>query len=268
MTTNALEVQGLRRVFTTRGPEGTSDHVAVDDVTFTVAEGSCLAIVGESGSGKTTTARIIAGLDRADAGHVLVHGQSEGERERGTRRSRRPVQMVFQDPFGSLDPRQRVGAAIEEVIQVSGRTRPSERQRLVYQLLAQVGLDDRHAGELPRHLSGGQRQRVAIARALAMSPRVLILDEAVSALDVSVQAQVLNLLSDIRQQTGITYLFVSHDLAVVRQVSDHCLVMQSGRVVEAGATDRVLDDPQKPYTRQLLDAIPRPGWTPRRRSSR
>ena len=266
MTTNALQVQGLRKVFTTRGPEGRSDHVAVDDVSFTVREGSCLAIVGESGSGKTTTARIIAGLERSDAGDVLVQGPSDGARARGIRRPQRPVQMVFQDPFGSLDPRQRVGAAIDEVIYVGRRARASERRRLVFELLAQVGLDERHAGELPRHLSGGQRQRVAIARALAMKPRILILDEAVSALDVSVQAQVLNLLIDIRQQTGITYLFVSHDLAVVRQVSDHCLVMQNGRVVEAGETARVLDNPQEAYTRELLAAIPRPGWTPRRRS--
>ena len=166
-----------------------------------------------------------------------------------------------------MDPRQKVGAAIDEVLAGRKRLATAERRARVAELLDEVGLDERHAGEYPRSLSGGQRQRVAIARALALEPRILILDEAVSALDVSVQAQVLNLLIDIRERRSVSYLFVSHDLAVVRQVTDRCVVMQHGRVVEQGATGDVLDHPRERYTRQLLDAVPRPGWTPRRRAA-
>jgi oligopeptide transport system ATP-binding protein len=173
--------------------------------------------------------------------------------------------MVFQDPFASLDPRQKAGSAIAEVLAVGRHRAKAQRWARALELLAEVGLDERHATEYPRNLSGGQRQRVAIARALALEPRVLILDEAVSALDVSVQAQVLNLLIDIRKRLGVSYLFVSHDLAVVRQVSDRCVVMRHGVVVEQGDTCDVLANPREHYTRQLLDAVPRPGWTPRRR---
>ncbi|WP_055523981.1 ATP-binding cassette domain-containing protein [Streptomyces graminilatus] len=266
VTANILEVRGLRKTFVTRGAAGHGEHVAVDDVSFDVPRGSCLAIVGESGSGKTTTARIVAGLETADTGTVTIDGETAAGR--GSRRGRaaRPVQMVFQDPFGSLDPRQRVGAAIDELLRLHHRLGRAERRARVLELLAQVGLDERCAGEFPGNLSGGQRQRVAIARALSMEPKLLILDEAVSALDVSVQAQVLNLLIDIRRQTGISYLFISHDLAVVRQISDRCAVMCDGRLVEEGTTAEVLGSPREEYTRTLIDAVPRPGWTPRRRT--
>ncbi|MEU5195333.1 ATP-binding cassette domain-containing protein [Streptomyces scabiei] len=254
----ALVVEHLRKEFPARSRDGRT-LVAVDDVGFTLERGGSLAVVGESGSGKTTTARIVAGLERATSGTVTVSGSGKG--------TARPVQMVFQDPFASLDPRQRIGTGLTELLRVRiglGRTAAAER---AVGLLAEVGLDEQHAARLPRDLSGGQRQRVAIARALALEPEILILDEAVAALDVSVQAQVLNLLSDIRERTTVAFLFVSHDLAVVRQVTDHCLVMRNGRVVERGPTADVLDHPQDPYTRELLDAVPRPGWQPRRRSA-
>ncbi|MFG2044945.1 ABC transporter ATP-binding protein [Dactylosporangium sp. NPDC048998] len=262
-----LAVRDLRKVFVTKGPGGLTEHTAVNGVTFEVPAGSCLAIVGESGSGKTTTARIIAGLERPDSGEVIVQARRSGAVSRAGRRPVGAVQMVFQDPFGSLDPRQRVGSAIDEVLRQHSRSSGRERRERVLELLDQVGLDERHSRELPRHLSGGQRQRVAIARALAMEPEILILDEAVSALDVSVQAQVLNLLIDIRKQTEVAYVFVSHDLGVVRQISDEVVVMSNGRVVEQGLTAEVLDHPREEYTKQLIDAIPRPGWVPRRRSA-
>jgi ABC-type glutathione transport system ATPase component len=173
---------------------------------------------------------------------------------------------VFQDPYSSLDPRQRVGSALEEALRIHSGLPAAARRARIAELLEQVGLDDRHGEALPRQLSGGQRQRVAIARALACGPKVLILDEAVASLDVSIQAQVLNLLADIREQTQITYLFISHDLAVVRQVSDQIIVMRRGAIVEAGRTGDVLDAPRHPYTQTLLDAVPRPGWVPRHAS--
>ncbi len=185
-----------------------------------------------------------------------------GSRER--RRYGREIQIVFQDPFSSLDPRQRVQDAIGEVIKLHFGQHGAERAARVAELLGQVGLDERHGRALPRALSGGQQQRVAIARALASKPKVLILDEAVASLDVSIQAQVLNLLADIREGTGVTYLFISHDLAVVRQVSDDVVVMRRGQIVERGPTARVLDDPQDAYTKTLLSAVPRRGWKPAR----
>ncbi|MFF8632407.1 ABC transporter ATP-binding protein [Streptomyces werraensis] len=255
-----LTVDGLRKEFPARA--GGKTVVAVDGVEFTLERGGSLALVGESGSGKTTTARIVAGLERATAGTVTLPSAA---RTRGRRRPR-PVQMVYQDPFSSLDPSQRIGAGLVELLRsCRGMNRASAHERALT-LLADVGLDEQHSERLPRDLSGGQRQRVAIARALALEPEVLILDEAVAALDVSVQAQVLNLLADIRERTSVAFLFVSHDLAVVRQITDACLVLHHGRVVEQGRTADVLDNPQAPYTRQLLDAVPRPGWKPRRRA--
>ncbi|MFT4081653.1 MAG: ATP-binding cassette domain-containing protein [Nocardioides sp.] len=254
-----LEVAHLTKVFPSRERR---PRAAVDDVSFTLHRGESLAIVGESGSGKTTTARVVAGLETATAGSVRLARSADAAR-RGP--DAREVQMVFQDPFGSLDPRQRVGAGLKELLRRHFRLSRRELEARVTRLLEQVGLDGRHADQLPRSLSGGQRQRVAIARALAPEPQILILDEAVSALDVSVQAQVLNLLADIRATSEISYLFVSHDLGVVRQVTDTCLVLCQGRVVEYGATSQVLDDPQDPYTQALLAAVPQPGWKPSRR---
>lgn len=265
----AVEVDGLRKVYRVRTPgrRGRVDVVAVDDVSFAVAPGAALAIVGESGSGKTTTARMIMGLEQPSAGSIVLGGMKRGRGRLGSRKRRRyarEIQIVFQDPFASLDPRQRVREAISEVLKLQFHQSSAEREARVRELLDQVGLDERHARSLPRALSGGQQQRVAIARALASMPKVLILDEAVASLDVSVQAQVLNLLADIREATGVTYLFISHDLAVVRQVSDDVIVMRRGQVVERGSTTSVLDNPQEPYTQALLSAVPRRGWKPTR----
>ncbi|MGX5653343.1 ABC transporter ATP-binding protein [Geodermatophilus nigrescens] len=252
----ALEVTGLGKTFYSRTA---GEREVLRDVDLSIERGACLAVVGESGSGKTTAARIIAGLETATTGTVRLS-------EPAGRAVRRGVQMVFQDPYGSLDPRQSIGSGLHELLRIHGLRRRPERRERVAELLDSVGLDDRHAGQYPEALSGGQRQRVAIARALALDPVLLILDEAVSALDVSVQAQVLNLLADIREQTRISYLFVSHDLGVVRQVSETCVVLQNGRVVEAGRTSDILDSPREPYTQALVDAVPRPGWRPRRRT--
>ncbi|MEU3560321.1 ATP-binding cassette domain-containing protein [Kitasatospora sp. NPDC006786] len=253
----ALEVTGLCRTFGTVR--------AVDDVTFTLAAGGSLGIVGESGSGKTTTARIVVGLEQADEGRVAVRGRARGGRVRGRaeRLARaREVQMVFQDPYLSLDPRTSVEAVLRETLRL--HFPGTDHEARIRELLDQVGLGTRAADALPRQLSGGQRQRVAIARALAVQPAVLVLDEAVAALDVSVQAQVLNLLADIREQTGIGYLFITHDLGVVRCVTDEVVVMRHGRIVESGPTAHVLDSPQHAYTRLLLESVPRPGWDPDR----
>lgn len=240
--------------------------VAVDDVSFSVEPGDSLAIVGESGSGKTTCARIIAGLETATSGSVRIGGEDlrrAGVMRRAPRLARaRLVQMVFQDPYTSLDPRQTVSSAIAEVLALHGYRDRRKRAGRTEELLDKVGLDARIGASFPRRLSGGQRQRVAIARALAASPRLLILDEAVSALDVSVQAQVLNLIAELRAADALTSVFISHDLGVVRQVSSACVVMHRGVIVERGSTGTILDAPSHPYTQRLLAAVPRPGWKP------
>ncbi|RLV65053.1 putative oligopeptide ABC transporter ATP-binding protein [Streptomyces sp. CBMAI 2042] len=236
---------------------------AVDGVSFALPRGGSLGIVGESGSGKTTTARIVVGLEEADSGEVVVGGRRRptAVRGRAARLARaREVQMVFQDPYLSLDPRTSVESVLRETLRLHFPDRdPAPRVR---ELLDHVGLPARAADARPGQLSGGQRQRVAIARALAVEPAVLVLDEAVAALDVSVQAQILNLLADIREQTGVSYLFITHDLGVVRCVTDDVIVMRHGRVIEAGATADVLTAPRHPYTRLLLDSVPHPGWDP------
>ena len=256
VATTAVEVRGLRKEY--------RNQTAVDGVSFAVERGRSLAIVGESGSGKTTTARVIVGLERPTEGEIILDGvpRRYGRlSSRARRRLGREVQIVFQDPYSSLDPRQRIGPGLDELIRLHepDLAGPARAER-VRELLGQVGLDERHSRSYPRQMSGGQRQRVAIARALACRPKVLILDEAVASLDVSIQAQVLNLLADIREQTEITYLFISHDLAVVRQVSDEVAVMRHGQIVETGRTEDVLNNPQHPYTQALLDAIPSAGW--------
>ena len=253
-----LEVSGLRKEF--------GDLVAVDGVSFAVPQAGSLAIVGESGSGKTTIARMVVGLERPTAGAISACGRdrSAGARSARERRRRgREVQIVFQDPYTSLDPRQTAQATIDEVLRLHHGW-PGRRRERIAELAGLVGLDDRQSRALPRALSGGQRQRVAIARALAAEPRVLILDESVAALDVSIQAQVLNLLADIRDSTGVSYVLISHDLAVVRQLTDQVIVLHRGVVVERGRTADVLDHPQHDYTKRLRASVPRPGWKPRR----
>ncbi|MEV7536387.1 ATP-binding cassette domain-containing protein [Streptomyces hydrogenans] len=252
-----LVVDGLRKRY--------GDHLAVDGVSFALPAGGSLAIVGESGSGKTTTVRMLVGLERADGGTVRLDGKdrSARPRNRAERLARaRDVQMVFQDPYLSLDPRIPVSGCLDEVLRLHTPLDAAARRARVADLLDRVGLGAREAAALPRGLSGGQRQRVAIARALAVEPRVLVLDEAVAALDVSIQAQILDLLREIRREAGIGYLFVTHDLAVVRHVADDVLVLKSGQVVESGPVDRVLGAPEHPYTRLLLNSVPRRGWDP------
>jgi ABC-type glutathione transport system ATPase component len=257
--TDVLEVTSLRKEF--------GDLVAVDDVSFRVPEAGSLAIVGESGSGKTTIARMIVGLERLSGGSIAACGQDRSRPARSLadrRRRGREVQIVFQDPYTSLDPRQTAEGAIDEVLRLHHGWPADRRRARVAELTGLVGLDERQSRALPRALSGGQRQRVAIARALAAEPRILILDESVAALDVSIQAQVLNLLADIRDETGVSYILISHDLAVVRQLTDATIVLRRGQVVEQGPTGQVLDDPQHAYTRLLRDCVPRPGWKPSR----
>jgi ABC-type glutathione transport system ATPase component len=260
-TTSApvLEAAGLRKEF--------GDLVAVDDVSFQLASGRSLAIVGESGAGKTTIARMLVGLERATSGTITTCGHDRSRPPRSARERRRrgrEVQIVFQDPYTSLDPRQSAEAALDEVLKLHHGWAGDRRRARVAELMDLVGLDTRQARALPRSLSGGQRQRIAIARALAAQPTILILDESVAALDTSIQAQVLNLLADIRDESHISYILISHDLAVVRQLTDETVVLRRGKVVERGPTGRVLDNPGHPYTQQLRASVPRPGWKPKR----
>ncbi len=223
---------------------------AVDDVSLTVPQGQIVGLVGESGSGKSTLARAAVGLAPLHAGRVLLDGRPVARKGRV-----RPLQMVFQDPFSSLDPRMTVGESVTEPMP-SGGSR-AERRAEVERLLALVHLDPAVATSRPGQLSGGQRQRVALARALAGRPEVVIADEITSALDVSIQGAVLNLVRELQRELGLSMLFISHNLAVVRYVASHVAVMYQGRIVEQGPTAQVLSDPQDPYTRELLAAIPR-----------
>jgi oligopeptide/dipeptide ABC transporter ATP-binding protein len=238
--------------------------LAVDDVSFTIAPGETFGLVGESGSGKSTLARLATGLLAPSAGSVRLDGQDVRQKGAAARSARaRLVQMVFQDPFGSLNPRLRVERIIGEPLAVNGVGDESSRRERVTELLGKVGLSVESGRRYPHELSGGQRQRIAIARALALNPRLIVCDEAVSALDVSIQAQVLNLFRDLQAEFGLAYLFISHDLRVVHHVADRIAVMYRGRIVEMGRAEQVLGAPHHPYTRALIAAIPpEPGETP------
>lgn len=262
-----VEVENLQRVF--RMGRGGEDVTAVDHVSFGIEAGETVGLVGESGSGKSTIARILVGLERADGGSVVVDGVDRLSRPRGgaARLARaRAVQMVFQDPNGSLDRRLTVADMLRRAVRLreDAPQRGAAERAEVLRLLDRVRLTERHAAAKPHELSGGQRQRVAIARALAVSPKLVVLDEAVSALDVSVQAQVLELLAEIQRDSGVSYLFVSHDLAVVRELCSRVLVLFRGSVVEFGETVRVLTAPQHDYSRLLIASTPGPGWDPER----
>jgi peptide/nickel transport system ATP-binding protein len=248
------------RDLTVRFGRGDSALVAVDGVGLTVPEQTILGLVGESGSGKSTLARAIVGLVSISGGDVLLDGVALRRRSSGhVSGLNRRVQMVFQDPFASLNPRMSVGAALAEAAATGRRAPRAVRAREVAELLERVHLDPAVMRELPSRLSGGQRQRVAIARALAVRPEVLIADEITSSLDVSVQSAVLNLMRELRAELGISILFVSHNLATVRYISDALAVMYLGRLVEAGPTEAVVAQPQHPYTRSLLKAVPQLG---------
>ncbi|RJU02843.1 ABC transporter ATP-binding protein [Arthrobacter frigidicola] len=256
-----IEVKDLTKVFKIRGSWGKStDFTAVDNVSFSIARGTTTAVVGESGSGKSTVARMVLGLETATAGDIRFDGvdiTTLGRKELFN--FRRRVQPIFQDPYGSLDPMYNIYRTIEEPLRVHGIGNAKSREKKVRELLDQVALPSSMMQRFPNELSGGQRQRVAIARALALDPEVVICDEAVSALDVLVQAQILNLLADLQAELGLSYLFITHDLAVVRQIADHVAVMEKGKLVEQGSTDEVFDSPKTAYTQSLLAAIPGAG---------
>lgn len=268
-TPPVLLAEGVGKVFRLSSLRGVRrEIVAVDDISLAVGAGTTLGVVGESGSGKSTLARILAGLTEPTSGSVRLDGaevSSLSPRER--RERRRDVQYVYQNPYSSLDPRFPIRRVIAEPLNAFRIGTPAERRARVAELLDLVALPASYAERTPVELSGGQRQRVAIARALALHPRLLILDEPVSALDVSVQAQILRLLADLQADLGLTYVFISHDLAVIRLIADEVLVVGGGRAVESGTTAQIFADPVDPYTRALLAAIPGPRQLARQRSS-
>ncbi len=243
---------------------------ALNGVSFSVAAGHSLGIVGESGSGKSTLARLVMALDAPTSGTVELLGRNLHQLPaEQLRQARRDFQMVFQDPYGSLDPRQTVERIVTEPLQAQGQTTRAEQREQAAQVLAQVGLRTNDLGKYPHEFSGGQRQRIAIARALITRPRLIVADEPVSALDVSVQAQVLNLMQDLQQQFGITYMLISHDLAVVNHLCDEVVVLYQGRIVERGSPGELFRNAQHPYTQSLVGAVPQvlPGRARARRAA-
>lgn len=267
--TALLEVKNLSKRFRVSrgmGSAGGTVH-AVEDVSFSIAAGETLGLVGESGCGKSTVGKMIVRLLEPSEGQILLEGTDITHASHGAMRPlRRRVQMVFQDPNGSLDPRQRAADIVAEPLLVHGIGSAADRRAKVAELFARVGLRADQMNNVPSKFSGGQRQRLAIARALALNPALIVADEPVSALDVSIQAQVVNLMSDIQREFGLAYLFVAHDLGVVQHISDRVAVMYLGRIVEIGATSSIYHKPSHPYTRALMDAVPRPD--PTRRHSR
>ncbi|MDA0295197.1 MAG: ATP-binding cassette domain-containing protein [Planctomycetota bacterium] len=246
----------------------TVDHVrAVDGVSFDLAPGETLGLVGESGCGKTTVGRTILRLIPATSGEVIFDGKPVFQQSAVDLRAlRREMQIIFQDPGGSLNPRMRVGRLVGEPLMVHGLAKGDELQYRVEQLLERCGLWKQAADRYPHEFSGGQRQRIGIARALAVQPRLIVCDEPTSALDVSIQSQILNLLADLQDEFGLSYLFISHDMAVVHHVCDRIAVMYNGKIVEVGSRDQVIHDPQHEYTKALLSAVPEPD--PRRERTR
>ncbi|MET4699772.1 oligopeptide transport system ATP-binding protein [Constrictibacter sp. MBR-5] len=259
-----VEVRNLRKHFPiTEGifVKRAIAHVkAVDDVSFTIRKGETLGVVGESGCGKTTTGRCILQLERPTSGQILYEGTDLGTLSQGELIPwRRRMQVIFQDPYSSLNPRMKVGEILAEPMKVHGIIPDAKaRRERVLELLSVCGLNPRFADRYPHEMSGGQRQRVGIARALALEPEFIICDEAVSALDVSIQAQVINLLEDLREKFQLTYLFIAHDLSVVRHICHRVAVMYLGRMVEIAETDELFDNPLHPYTQALLEAVPIP----------
>ena len=265
MSEPLLEVSNLVQEFTVRDRAGSKSGVvhAVSDVSFSLSEGETLGLVGETGSGKSTLARSLLQAPPPKSGSVRLRGtELVGLKRKPLREARRDIQMVFQDPFGSLDPKWRVTQLVEEPLIAFGMGGPAERRRRVQELLDLVGLDPaRYGARRPRQLSGGQAQRVAIARALALNPSLIICDEPVSSLDVLIRAQVLNLLERLRTELGLAYLFIAHDLALVKQVSDRVAVMYLGKLVELGPSESLYRQPLHPYTVALLASIPSPDPT-------
>ena len=231
---------------------------AVKNVSFSLEKGKTLAIVGESGSGKSTLARILTLIDRQTSGELLLDGEAIDIARGGVSKAlRRKVQMVFQNPYGSLNPRQKIGDVLMEPLLLNTDLPAAERRDRALDMLVKVGLEPAHFNRYPHMFSGGQRQRIAIARAIIIRPSLLVLDEPVSALDLSVQAQILNLLADLQDEFGLTYVFISHDLSVVRYIADDIMVMYLGEAVEQGSRDKVFGNPEHPYTQALFAATPR-----------
>ena len=257
MTDIVMEARDLRRIYKVpSGLFGTAGTVrAVDGVSFRLAAGETLAVVGESGCGKSTLARMATLLEPPSEGALLLDGQPTDDPARH-RRQRLGVQMVFQNPYGSLNPRKTIGAILEEPLAINARGSRADRQAAARAMMQRVGLRADQYGRYPHMFSGGQRQRVAIARALMLNPRIVVADEPVSALDVSIQAQVLNLLMDLQDEFGLAYLFISHDLSVVRHIADEVLVMYLGRPMEQASKADLFANPRHPYTRILLAATP------------
>lgn len=249
MTTPLLTVNHLSKTFQRRG----QNVRAVDDISLTIQPGETWALVGESGSGKSTTGRLILGLTPASGGEVLFEGRSLLKQSAAQWRSvRKDMQMIFQDPLSSLDPKRSIGYSLEEPLMIHGI---GNRRQAVAEMLSRVGLRPEDAGRYPHEFSGGQRQRIGIARALILKPKLIICDEPVSALDVSIQSQILNLLMALQREYGLAYLFISHDLNVVRHIADRVGVMSRGKIVEQGSAEAIFSRPQHDYTRYLLNAI-------------
>lgn len=257
-----LEVRNLKKYFPIKGGflrRTIAEVRAVDDVSFTVKRGETLGLVGESGCGKTTTGRTVLRLERATAGEVIFEGQDVIRASGRTMKAlRRDMQIIFQDPYASLDPRITIGESVAEGLVIHGIGTPAERRERVREVLAKVGLSASHMSRFPHEFSGGQRQRIGIARALIMEPKLIVCDEPVSALDVSIQSQVLNLLRSLQREFGLTYLFIAHNLAVVEHISDRVGVMYLGKMVELTTSEELFREPLHPYTKALISAIPNP----------
>ncbi|QZN78674.1 ATP-binding cassette domain-containing protein [Paenibacillus sp. DR312] len=254
-----LEVEGLKIHFPIRGgllKREIGSVKAVDDVSFSIEEGQTYGLVGESGSGKTTTGRAIIGLNHVTDGKILFNGKNLATERRKNRQLQRDVQMIFQDPYSSLNPKKRVIDIIAEPFRNYERLTATEEKRQVRELLEKVGLSPESIYKYPHEFSGGQRQRIGIARAIALKPKLIIADEPVSALDVSVQAQVLNFMQEIQKELNLTYLFISHDLGIIRHMCDEIGIMYKGRYVEQGTTNDIFENPQHIYTKRLIAAIP------------
>ena len=254
-----LEVRNLEKAYPIRTALGTrrGEVKAVNGISFTLREGECYGLVGESGCGKSTTGRLLQGLIEPTGGEIAYRGTLVGSLSgAGLRGYRSDVQMIFQDPYSSLNPRKRVGRILEEALRIHGGTPRSEIRARVVAALEAVGLSEEHYDRYPHEFSGGQRQRIGIARALMVSPRLILCDEPVSALDVSIQSQILNLLRRLQRELGLSYLFISHDLSVVRYIADRVGVMYLGKLVEEGTTEEIFTNPRHPYTQALLSAVP------------
>ncbi|SDC36406.1 peptide/nickel transport system ATP-binding protein/oligopeptide transport system ATP-binding protein [Pelagirhabdus alkalitolerans] len=272
MTKDLLKVTDLKQYFPIKGGMlgRTVNHVkAVDGVSFTVKEGETVSIVGESGCGKSTTGRAILRLDDPTSGEVEFDGEDLlGLSKKEMRKRRKDLQIIFQDPYASINPRQTVRQILEEALEIQNTVPKKDRPDKIAELMETVGLGAHQADRFPHEFSGGQRQRIGIARALSVDPKLIVADEAVSALDVSIQAQVINLMKRLQREFSLTYLFIAHDLGVVRHISDRVIVMYLGKIVEMGDKKSIFDNPHHPYTKALLSAIPVPDPAPEKKEER